>query len=331
MSLNKLSYIISTETNPYHNIALEEYLLKHVEKGECILYLWQNRKTVVIGYNQNAWKECRTDTLEADGGYLARRLSGGGAVFHDMGNLNFTFLLRESDYAVARQSEVILKAVQSFGIPAEKSGRNDLTVDGRKFSGNAFYKTGDFCYHHGTIMIRADKSEMGRYLNVSQEKLKSKGVESVRSRVVNLSEYVPDMTVSGMTEALLTAFGTVYEGTPKELPESRILRDEIRLSSEHFGSWDWKYGRKIPFQHEILKKFSWGEVLIQLHVSEGIVKQAAIWSDGLDVDFPHAAAELLQGTRYLSEDWKHLPEKLSGNDEYQKMMEDIILCLKEEA
>lgn len=330
MCLNKLSWLVSQETNPYHNIALEEYLLRHVEKGECILYLWQNRRTVVIGYNQNAWKECRAEELEADGGFLARRLSGGRAVFHDLGNLNFTFLVRESDYDVAKQSEVILRAVQSFGIPAERSGRNDLTVEGRKFSGNAFYKTGGFCYHHGTIMIRADKGDMGRYLNVPQEKLKSKSVESVRSRVVNLAEYVPDIAVADMVSALLSAFGEVYGGTPAALPADRLCEAEILEGSRRFDSWEWKYGRKIPFQYEVSRKPSWGEVLVQLQVSEGQVQQAAVWSDGLDVDFPRAAEKALEGTRYRSEDWDRLPDRFTENEAHRQMMEELICCLKED-
>lgn len=329
MSSSKLSFVVSESVNPYENIALEEYLLKHVEPGECILYLWQNRKTVVIGYNQNPWKECRAEVLEAEGGYLARRLSGGGAVFHDMGNLNFTFLVREPDYDTQMQSEVILRAVQSFGIPAERNGRNDLTAKGRKFSGNAYYKSGVFCYHHGTILIRADKVEMGRYLNVSREKLRSKGVDSVRSRVVNLSEYVPDMSIEQMKEALIAAFGQVYGLMPRELHAGRIDGEMLLAGVKRFGSWDWRYGRKIPFQHEMTRKLAWGEVTVQLDVSEGVVRQAAVWSDGLDVDFPGAAERALTGTRYLSDDWDGLPDGMESS-EAASMMEDIIRCLKEE-
>ena len=136
--INRLSYFISSSTNPYLNLAVEEYLLETVKPNQLILYLWQNERTVVIGKNQNAWKECRFQELEADGGHLARRLSGGGAVFHDLGNLNFTFLIPSSDYDLSKQMSVILEAVRSLGIDAQKSGRNDVTVDGKKFSGNAF-------------------------------------------------------------------------------------------------------------------------------------------------------------------------------------------------
>ena len=192
--INRLSYFISSSTNPYLNLAVEEYLLETVKPNQLILYLWQNERTVVIGKNQNAWKECRFQELEADGGHLARRLSGGGAVFHDLGNLNFTFLMPSSDYDLSKQMSVILEAVRSLGIDAQKSGRNDVTVDGKKFSGNAFCQKGTNSYHHGTLMLRVDTQKVARYLNVSEKKLRSKGVSSVTSRVCNLCDFIPDLS-----------------------------------------------------------------------------------------------------------------------------------------
>ena len=158
--INRLIWLETDNTYPYRNLAMEEYMTNHVPDGTCILFLWQNRHTVVIGRNQNCWKECRVNFLEEEGGYLVRRLSGGGAVFHDLGNLNFTFIVRKPDYDVDRQLQVILEAVRRLGIQAEKTGRNDITVEGRKFSGNAFYQTGDCCYHHGTLLVHADKENM---------------------------------------------------------------------------------------------------------------------------------------------------------------------------
>ena len=200
--------------SPYENLALEEALLHRVGKGELILYLWQNERTVVIGKNQNPWKECRTALLSEEGGHLARRLSGGGAVFHDLGNLHFTFLMPAQDYDLPRQLTVIQRACRSLGIPAERSGRNDLLADGRKFSGNAFYKHNGKAYHHGTLMVDVDLDRVQRYLSPSKAKLAAKGVESVRSRVVNLREFVPTLTVEQLADALIAALAEVYsEGT----------------------------------------------------------------------------------------------------------------------
>lgn len=215
--IKKIRYIIGKQTSPCSNLALEEYLLRHVEKEECILYLWQNQKTVVIGKNQNCWKECKVEELQKDGGTLVRRSSGGGAVFHDLGNLNFTFLVRKNNYDLNKQLDVILKSVQKFGIDAKRSGRNDITVDDRKFSGNAFYTSGDCCYHHGTILLDVDMKNLSKYLTVSTEKLQSKGVSSVKSRVVNLKELNSEITKELMCEKLIQAFGEVYDKTPTEI------------------------------------------------------------------------------------------------------------------
>ena len=201
-------------TDPYENLALEEALLDRVRPGELILYLWQNERTVVIGRNQNPWKECRTALLAEEGGRLARRLSGGGAVFHDLGNLNFTFLMAAEDWDLPRQLTVLERACQSLGIPAQRSGRNDLLADGRKFSGNAFYKHNGKAYHHGTLMVDVDLEKVQRYLSPSKAKLAAKGVDSVRSRVVNLREFVPDLTIPQLADALIAALAEVYPVAP---------------------------------------------------------------------------------------------------------------------
>ena len=161
--IHKLKLFESKTTEPYYNLAIEQHLLEIVSEGNCVLYLWQNENTVVIGRNQNAWKECRTTLLEEEGGRLARRLSG-GAVFHDRGNLNFTFLLPTAEYDLERQIEVIRRACAALGVPVEKSGRNDLLADGRKFSGNAFYHHEGHSYHHGTMLVDVNMEKLRRYL-----------------------------------------------------------------------------------------------------------------------------------------------------------------------
>ena len=328
--IESISIIESKDTNPYGNLALEEYLLMHVRPEECILYLWQNRKTVVIGKNQNSWKECRIERLEEDGGFLARRLSGGGAVFHDLGNLNFTFFARKENYDVEKQTEVILKAVQSFGIQAKRTGRNDLTVDGKKFSGHAFYQTGDYCYHHGTVLLQVDMDRMSEYLNVSMDKLRSKSVDSVKSRVENLVSYVPDITVDQMKQALIRAFEQVYQKRAEPFSEERLNDAEIEKAREKFSSWEWKYGRKIPFQYEINQRFSWGNIMIQLNVNSGKIQEAAAHSDMLDTEF---AAKLEQALCGVPHRQKHMREAVEGitceNPLQEAVKADIKGCFKE--
>jgi lipoate-protein ligase A len=296
--LNQLHYYISRVTDPYHNLAVEEYLLHNVKEGECILYLWQNEHTVVIGRNQNAWNECKTNDLKEAGGHLARRLSGGGAVYHDLGNLNFTFLVREEDYDVTRQTSVILDAVQKLGIHAEMSGRNDLTIDGHKFSGHAYYRTNGHCYHHGTLMVQVDRSMLSRFLNVSKTKLEKKGVASVQSHVVNLTEYAPSLSINALKQHLINSFGTVYGHTPTELPEDSIDQAQIKKREERFGSWDWQFGSNIHFEETVDGHFPWGELQIGYQIKNGHMQNVALYSDGLYADYLASLPSALEGCRY---------------------------------
>ena len=293
--IRSLFVIYSRENDPRHNLALEEYLLKTVKPGQCILYLWQNQRTVVIGRNQNAENECRIQTLEGDGGHLVRRLSGGGAVYHDLGNLNFTFLVTQEDYDVARQTEVILRAVQLVGLRAEKNGRNDLTVDGQKFSGHAYYRTGDQCYHHGTIMVDVDMAPLEKYLNVSPLKLQAKGVKSVRSRVANLRDYLPDLTISRLNQALVEAFGSVYGLPVTELRYEDLDQEAIAQGQARFSDPAWIYGDSRPLEVSREARFDWGILRLDYSQADGIITEAALWSDGLEADFLSRVPGLLRG------------------------------------
>ncbi len=299
--IDKLLYLNTDNTYPYRNLAVEEFLTRNVDDGECILYLWQNRRTVVVGKNQNCWKECRVTDLEKDGGYLVRRLSGGGAVYHDMGNLNFTFCVKESDYDLEKQLDVILCALKLLGINALRTGRNDMTVDGKKFSGNAFLRIGDRCYHHGTIMLNVDSTNMARYLNVNMQKLRSKGVDSVHSRVANLIEFRPDISVPMMREALLNSFSQVYALPVTKIDVNKLPEDEITTLKKRFESWDWKYGRKIPFTHEITERFDWGDIQMQMQVEGGIIKDINLYSDAMAQNVISCFSESLKGAKYSSQ------------------------------
>lgn len=321
----ELSYITREEFDPYKNIALEEYLLKNVKEQECILYLWQNNRTVVIGYNQNLWKECKIDALKEDEGFIVRRLSGGGAVFHDMGNLNFTFLVRKDFYSVEKQTEVILEAVKSFGIPAIRSGRNDLLIEDKKFSGNAFYKSGDFCYHHGTILINGDKSLMAKYLNPSVKKLQSKAVDSVKSRVCNLTDYNKNITVETMKTALLEAMEKIYQNKIEPYDLKRIDQNKLEKLKIKFASWDWIYGRKIPFNLKWDTKFSWGELEINFSVSQGIIKDIAVFTDALDNELGEKIKNSLKNVKFIKDEMKNALGDLAYIMEDNEMYDLIVI------
>ena len=285
-------------TNPHENLAAEKVLMDALQPGEAMLYLWQNLNTVVIGKNQNAWLECRTSLLEEEGGKLSRRLSGGGAVYHDLGNLNFTFLMCKEDYDLNKQVEVIKQACALSGIQAEKSGRNDLLADGKKFSGNAFYQDKVHAYHHGTLMVDVDKEKLGRYLSPPKAKLEAKGVASVRSRVVNLKELCPSLTIEGMRKNMVLAFQDVYGLTAMEFVLDDAMKTQIHQLKDLYSSWDYLYGAPLSFTFSCEEKFDWGYVGLELDAKGGIVQEVGINTDAMDWTLPESIVRALKGCRF---------------------------------
>ncbi len=320
----KTKVVFTSSLDPWHNLALEEYLLDSVEKDECILYLWQNQNTVVIGKNQNAWQECRTELLEREGGKLARRSSGGGAVFHDTGNLNFSFLIDREFYDVHRQLEVILRALMKLGINAKFSGRNDLVVDDKKFSGNAFSFRKTSALHHGTILISTDMDKMARYLQVSKEKIQSKGIKSVRSRVVNLIEYAPGLNIEKTKEAIVQAFGEIY-GKPDAILDEKEYVDPIKLEPlvKKYASWEWRYGESPKFDIEFKTRFSWGGIEICLRLVRGRIEKAWVYSDAMDEKFIEMLPKTLEGCLFNTQSISNALYGMDVDDARKSMIADI--------
>ena len=311
-------YVVKTDcTDPYKNLALEEHLLLNAGE-DVILYLWQNKHTVVIGRNQNPWAECRTSLLEEEGGHLARRLSGGGAVYHDLGNLNFTFLCKDEHYDLQKQLSVIQEACRLCGIDATFSGRNDLLADGRKFSGNAFYHSKGFSYHHGTLLIDTDMNRLGRYLSPPKAKLESKGVTSVRSRVVNLKELSPTLTCAKMKEYMTRAFEAVYGQKALLLP---VPEEAILLPmAEKYASADWLYGRPIPFNCTIQSQFTWGHLQVLIEVNGGVIENVQVYTDAMDFALAEQLRGALIGIPFRSEELVRAVQALPYGEDLAQML-----------
>ena len=295
--------VIRTDcTDPYVNLAAEEYLTMNADDGVMTLFLWQNAHTVVIGKNQNPWRECNVELIKHDDIYLARRMSGGGAVYHDLGNLNFTFIARDGLFDIERQTDVILLACRLLGINAVKNGRNDLTVTGRKFSGHAYYSSHGFNYHHGTIMMDVKGDDLSRYLNVSADKLKSKGVESVRSRVTNLREHVSGALGSADTRELILAMqDAMVRAASREYGCEAVEEDLPQIPQallDKYASEEWRLGTKIPFTRNIEHRFEWGGVEIQLEMKGEYIRDCRIYSDALETEVFDVLGELIRGCRY---------------------------------
>lgn len=287
--------LLADSHNPWHNLAVEKRLYR-MDADDIILYIWQNENTVVIGCNQNAWAECDLSAMERDGVRLARRESGGGAVFHDLGNVNFTFVTPANVHDVAKQLQVVQNAAQKFGLATERSGRNDLILldNGCKFSGNAFQKNAKTALHHGTILVSADTQKAGRYLTPSVKKLQAKGVSSVRSRICNLSSLNPDVTVKGMMEALQTAFCETY-GEAEIMP--MFAPDDVQIAEfeAKLASWDWRVGKTPACTLLLENRFDWGCISLHLDVQRGTIAQAAVYSDALDESLSPRIAQAITG------------------------------------
>lgn len=276
--------VLTDSTDPYYNLALEEVLLSKVNEDICILYLWQNHRTVVIGRNQNAWAECRTALLQEDGGHLARRLSGGGAVYHDLGNLNFTFLCSDKNYDLQKQLSVIQKATLYAGIDSRFSGRNDLLADGKKFSGNAFYHSKGKAYHHGTLLIDTDFSKLEQYLSPPKAKLQSKGIASVRSRVINLKTLSPALTCDVMKGYMVQAFSEIYGGTAESLDFTEADKDTAVRLQRKYGSEEWLFGNPIPFSCNLEGRLPFGSIQLLLQVEAGMICDLQVYTDAMNTE-----------------------------------------------
>jgi len=273
---------ISKSLDPCINLAWEEMLHNQTTIDDQILYLWQNEKTVVIGQNQNPWKECNLELLNQIGGTLVRRKSGGGAVYHDHGNLNFTFLSAYHQDTVVNNLELILKALESYGIDATFKGRNDLVVGEVKISGNAYYLKGDIICHHGTLLVDVDFDLLSKVLTPSIKKLESKGVNSIRSRVSNLKLLNPSVSIDGLIERLSHIFWGGDDWPTAvillEQPDAKLIPD-----IERYRSWKWNYGQSPNFDLEYHKRYSWGEVMLEIEVVDGYIKDLRVYTDAIDV------------------------------------------------
>lgn len=315
-------------TNPYENLALEAYFLQGCPEDTMLFYLWKNSPTVVIGKNQNAWQECNIDAMEEDGVFLARRPSGGGAVYHDLGNQNFTFITRQKDHDIKKQLQVICDAVGYFGLLAEQTGRNDIVIGGRKFSGNAFQNAFGSSCHHGTLLVDTSSENMAKYLNVSQKKIKSKGVSSVRSRVVNLKELSPEITTERLCEKLIESLQKEYGCMVKELDPDFIDREECEKMAATFSSWQWRLGEKKPFTYEISERFSWGEVTLDFLVQDGFVNDIYVYSDSMSTRFVDLLPSKLRGNAFSFSVLADALSPLAENEEYREMTHDLQALLR---
>ncbi|MEG1997469.1 MAG: lipoate--protein ligase [Clostridiales bacterium] len=293
---NQADIYVSTCGDVWANQGFEQLLYRDPHLCRPLLYLWQNNNCVVIGRRQNAWKECDWKKLEADGGKLARRISGGGAVYHDPGNLNFTLIMPRRQYDQEQINTLLLTALRSLQITAIQNGRNDLTAAGKKFSGHAFAFSTAAALHHGTILVDCDFARLGDFLSPDQQKIRAKGISSVRSRVINLRQLQPTLTIEQVKQALIQQFIQVFG-----MAHPQTLDTATQVPSPtyaHFASWAWRFGEAPPFEIDLEQRFSWGNLQLCLAPKNGFIAAARAYSDALDEEFISLIEQTLPGLEY---------------------------------
>ncbi|WP_302796513.1 lipoate--protein ligase A [Hafnia paralvei] len=329
--MTTLRLLISDSYDPWFNLAVEECIFRQMSPTQRVLFLWRNNDTVVIGRAQNPWKECNTRRMSEDGVKLARRSSGGGAVFHDLGNTCFTFMAGKPEYDKSISTGIILDALHSLGLTAGASGRNDLivtTADGeRKASGSAYRETKDRGFHHGTLLLNADLSRLANYLHPDPKKLQAKGITSVRSRVANLVELMPDITHEQICDAVTESFFKHYgEWVEAEHISPRYEPDMPNFSEQFLkqSSWEWNFGQAPAFNHQLDERFVWGGVELHFDVERGLITRAQMFTDSLNPAPLEALAERLQGVIYRSEEISAVVQQLAQDyPEQQTELRDL--------
>lgn len=271
-----------------------------------LLYVWRPAPVVTIGRHQNPWKECVMEKLDADGVAIARRKSGGGAIFQDLGGTVFTFLSPTEHFSIDRNFEVVQGALRRFGIEADRKGRNDMTVNDRKMSGSAFKydPSRGMSLHHGTLLVEADMKRLSQYLTPDKRKLQAKGITSVAARVMNLQDEFPEVNHAALEEALFAEFREIYQ-VPDLTPE--VVGEDSPIASEpgfvqiraQFGDKEWRLGQTPEFSHQLDTRVDGVGVFdVHLQVIRGKVCEAKIFSDVLFPDVIDRAMHALNGAEY---------------------------------
>ncbi|HJV17019.1 MAG TPA: lipoate--protein ligase [Bacillales bacterium] len=289
-------------TDPRINLAIEEYALKNLDINQTYLLFYINKPSIIIGKNQNTIEEINTEYVEDNGIIVVRRLSGGGAVYHDLGNLNFSFITKDdgdSFHNFRKFTEPVTNALHKLGVKAELSGRNDIEVEGRKISGNAQFSTKGRMFSHGTLLFNSEVDHVVAALKVKKDKIESKGIKSIRSRVANISEFLTEeMTIEEFRTLLLK---NIFEGE-EEITEYVLTEEDWekihQLSEERYQNWEWNFGKSPKFNLQHSHRFPVGSIDVRLEVNKGVIEDCKIYGDFFGVGDVSEIEEKLRNIRY---------------------------------
>lgn len=322
-----MRYLKNPSTNPYYNMAFDEYCLESLPIDEPVFFLWQNRPAVIVGFNQEVNTEVNLDYLKEKGIDLVRRVTGGGAVYHDLENLNYTIVGRSEDLErdYPEYASLLAKALQTLGVPATLSGRNDILVEGRKVSGFAKRVCKNRLMVHGTLMYNVDVDVLTHVLNPSTTKLQSKGIASVRSRVANLCDYLPEIPdIQTFSQRLEEILSNNYTDTEYQLTETDLANIQ-RLTDKKFATWEWNYGRspKATLVHSA--RLACGTVEIHLTLAENRIASCRFGGDFLG-NLPASDVEkALTGIPYEINEIRKCLSKIEINRYFDRVLVDDLL------
>jgi lipoate-protein ligase A len=286
------------------NLALEEYVFRHKPVDDDVLLFYVNAPSIIVGRNQNTIEEINAEVVASRGIHVVRRVSGGGAVYHDLGNLNFSFMTPQVSGRFNRYdtfTKPVIDTLKDLGVPAELGGRNDILALGRKISGNAQFARPDRMISHGTLLFDSNLDEVTAALNPRPGKVESKGVKSIRSRVANISEFIENpLTVSELRERILERiFGTRDRA---HIPALEITSDDwaavYELVKSKYGAWSWNYGENPPSNVQRSQRFTAGEIDARIDVQEGRIAGIRFFGDYMGRDDVGILETLLAGVRY---------------------------------
>lgn len=299
-------------TDPRLNLSIEEYLLRDLPLDDDILLFYINEPSIIVGRHQNTIEEINRAYVDEHHIHVVRRLSGGGAVYHDLGNLNYSLIMHGKHDDVINFKKFtapVVKALQKMGIPAELSGRNDLLIDNRKVSGNAIYSTAQGLVCHGTLLFKADLTRLSEALNVKPAKIQSKGIKSVRSRVANISEFLSEpIDVETFKNRLLNSIFDDSDTIPRYQLTTQDWENIKKLANERYMTWEWNYGYSPSFNLQKLERFSCGEVDARLEVQDGRITNIHFFGDFFGREDTSGLEALLNNTRYERESLKRILE-----------------------
>ncbi|ABW17589.1 lipoate--protein ligase [Alkaliphilus oremlandii] len=329
-----MKYIENHSTDPHYNLAFEEYVFKNLplEEGGYVL-LWRNGPSIIIGKNQNSIEEINMEFVKENNIHVVRRVTGGGAVYHDLQNVNFSFItkaeeLGEIDFKT--YTIPVLRALESLGIPCELSGRNDITIDGKKFSGIAQSVVKGRVLNHGTLLFNSELEVLSKALNVKRDKIESKGVKSVASRVTNIKPYLKeDVDVLEFRDLILD---NIFKFLNLPIEKYELTEEDKnaiqKMVDERYGTWDWNFGKSPKFNYKGYQRFAGGGVEVRLQVEKGLIEECKIYGDFFGKGDIAVLEEKLKGIKYNEEAVEEALKDIAVGDYLGRITkEEFFLCL----